>query len=87
MSKAATDFWLVGHIIELFKEAGCELRIAEPTVVLEDGDCINTRYLLRPDKKLFMPLVDLEDDQFISEAEVIFWERRLGVHIGRPKIH
>ncbi len=84
MSKQATAFWPVGLIIELFVEAGCELRVAEPTVQLEDGDCFNARYLLHVPTKSFAALVDLEDDQYVSEDEVAFWERRLGISISRP---
>ncbi|HZZ32390.1 MAG TPA: hypothetical protein VFE10_10390 [Phenylobacterium sp.] len=87
MSKAATAFWPVGLILQLFQEAGCDLRVAEPTVTLEDGDCLNVRYLIRADTKSYVPLVDLTDDQFVSEPEVVFWERRLGVQISRPRIH
>jgi hypothetical protein len=87
VSKAATDFWPVGLIIQLFVEAGCELRVAEPTVVLEDGDCLNVRYLIKTSTKTYVPLVDLEDDQFVSESEVAFWERRLELTIGRPSLH
>ena len=87
MAKAATDFWQVGLILDLFKDVGCELRVAEPTVRVGDGDCFNVRYLLKTGTKLYVPLVDLEDDQYVSEPEVQFWERRLGVQIGRPKIH
>jgi hypothetical protein len=84
LSKVATPFWCVGAIIELFVAAGCTLREAEPTVLLEDGDCFNVRYLLHQPTKTFVALQDLTDDQYVSEAEVTFWERRLGVSISRP---
>lgn len=54
---------------------------------LEDGDCLNVRYLVHEPTRVFVPLVDLEDDQWVSEDEVAFWERRLGLTIPRPSLH
>lgn len=66
---------------------GCEVRVAEATILLDDGDCLNVRYLLNPVDNAFVPLIDLADDDRVSESEVAFWERRLGIMIGRPRIH
>lgn len=45
---------------------------------------MNVRYLVHAPTKNYVPIVDLEGDQFISETEAAFWERRLGMKIGRP---
>jgi hypothetical protein len=87
LAKAASDFWTVCIIVDLFKERGCELRVAEPTVHLDDGDCFNARYLLNPETGAFVPLIDLDDYDKVSETELAFWERRLGITIPRPKLH
>jgi hypothetical protein len=87
VAQPASDFWPVGSILELFKAAGCEVREAEPIAHLSNGDCLNVRYLLAPDGKNFVPLVDLADTDSVSELEVAFWERRLGIQIGRPRAH
>lgn len=84
MAKRSTDFWRVGAIVDLFTKNGCQLRIAEATVQLPDGDCFNARYLYNPKNDAFVPLIDLMDEDSVSEAEVSFWERRLGLQIGRP---
>ncbi len=60
------------------------LRSAEPTVHLDDGECLNVRYRLNPSSGAFAPLVDLDDDDQVSDSEVAFWERRLGLQIPRP---
>jgi hypothetical protein len=85
VAKQASQFWRVGLVIEMFVKQGCELRVAEQAVQLEDGDCLNARYLLNPTSGAFVPLVDLTDEQQVSELEVAFWERRLGVAIPRKR--
>jgi len=72
-------------MLDRFVLSGCELRIAEATVRMPDGDCLNVRYLLNPANGMFVPLVDLDDSDSVSEGEVAFWERRLGVLVSRPE--
>jgi hypothetical protein len=84
ISKQSGTFWNVREIISLFQQMGCELNTAEVTVEFTDGDCFNFRYLLNPANKMFVPLVDLGDDQSVSKWEVEFWERRLGITIPKP---
>jgi len=83
LAKQTSRFWRVAEVISLFVAQGCELRIAEPTVQLSDGDCLNVRYLLNSASGAFVPLVDLDDDDKVSDGEVVFWERRLGLRIPR----
>jgi hypothetical protein len=63
---------------------GCELRTAEQSNVSPEGDVLNFRYLVNPDSGAFVAIVDLGDDEFVSAAEVAYWERRLGVTIPKP---
>lgn len=81
-AKRATKFYLVREVISLFLQMGCELREAEATIH-EDGDSFNFRYLIDPETKAFVPVVDLDDSDFISEGEVELWERRLGINIPK----
>ena len=87
MAGPLTRFWPVGQVLARFVALGCEVRIAEPTVRLADGDNFSVRYLLRPATGDFVPLVDLADDDRVSEVELAFWERRLGLTIQRPGPH
>ena len=84
MAAPTQGFWSVGVVLRAFRSAGCELRTAETTVRLEDGEIMNLRYLLAPGGERFVALVDLEDDELVSEGEVQFWERRLQVKLARP---
>ncbi len=84
MARQTGRFWRVADVISHFIALGCELRIAEPTVQLPDGDCLNVRYLLNVASGAFVPLVDLDDADKVSDSEVVFWERRLGLRIPRP---
>ena len=43
------------------------------------------RYLYSPTTDDFVPITDLEDDEFLSPTELKNWERRLGIQI--PKGH
>jgi hypothetical protein len=76
LARKSVDFWTVSHVVVAFMA----------TVHLEDGDCFNTRYLVNSQTGAFVQLVDLDDDDQISETELRFWERRLGITIPRPKI-
>ena len=76
---------MVGEIVGKFVERGCTLREAEPTILFEDGDVLNVRYLLNPATGGFAALQDLADDERVSTEEVEFWERRLGVAV-LPKL-
>lgn len=62
---------------------GCEIREAERPVYMDDGDSFNFRYLVNTETGAFQPVVDLDDADFISEGEVEFWERRLGIVIPK----
>ena len=84
MAGRASRFWPVGAILAAFVRQGCEVRIAEATMPLPDGDSLSLRYLRRPDTGDFVALVDLADDDQVAESEVAFWEQRLGVGIERP---
>jgi len=83
LARTASSFWRVADVLERFLAQDCEVRVAEAKVMLEDGDCLNVRYLLSPNKSDFVPLVDLGDDEFVSATEVSFWERRVGVSIDK----
>jgi hypothetical protein len=83
LARRAGEFRRVGEALSAFIALGCELRVAEATVHLDDGDVLNVRYLLNPATGAFVPLVDLEDDEQVSAAEVRFWERRLGLTLPR----
>jgi hypothetical protein len=63
---------------------GCELRVVEEDVVSDQGDVLNFRYLFNPDNGKFVPILDLGDDEFVSEGEVAYWERRLDITIPKP---
>lgn len=84
MAKRATEFLLVGRVVAAFVERGCELRVAEPMVRLADGDCLNARYLVSLATGQFVALVDVADADSVADAEVQFWERRLGIRLPRP---
>jgi len=86
LAQQAARFWLVGDIIEKFVAHGCRLREAEPTVLFEDGDCLNVRYLLNPATAGFVAIQDILDTDSVSQDEVEFWERRLGLSV-LPKAH
>jgi hypothetical protein len=73
----------VREIISLFLQMGCEIREAESPVHLDDGDSFNFRYLVNTETRAFQPIVDLTDEDFISEGEVAAWERRLGIVIPK----
>jgi hypothetical protein len=45
---------------------------------------LNVRYLLNPDTGAFAAIVDLSDEDYVSAAEVGYWERRLGITIPKP---
>jgi hypothetical protein len=62
---------------------GCKVRQAETPVYLDDGDSFNFRYLVNTETGAFQPIVDLADTDFMSEGEVIAWERRLGTVIPK----
>lgn len=62
---------------------GCEIREAEAPVYLDDGDVFGFRYLVNLETTAFVPIVDLGDDQYVSEGEVADWERRLGIVIPK----
>jgi hypothetical protein len=83
-AKRLTPFWKVRSVISLFVQMGCEVRAVEGEVVAEDGDVLNFRYLVNPDTKAFVAIVDLGDEEFVSAVDVVFWERRLGVTIPKP---
>lgn len=87
MAGRLNPFWPVGAVLARFVALGCEVRVAEPTVRIADGDNFSVRYLLRPSTGAFVPLVDLADDDRVSEIELAFWERRLGLTISRPETH
>ena len=71
------------EIISLFLQMGCEIREAESSVYLDDGDSFDFRYLVNTETRAFQPIVDLTDEDFISEGEVAAWERRLGIMIPK----
>lgn len=81
MAQLAGQFWPVGDIVRKFVACGCTVREAEPTVMFEDGDCLNVRYLLNPKTGGFAAIQDLLDTDSVSRDEVEFWERRLGVSV------
>lgn len=83
-AQATGRFYRVRDILDAFKQVGCEVRVAEPTILSEDGDCWNVRYVVDPSTKRFVPVQDLADDEFIAEWEVRYYERRLGITIPRP---
>jgi hypothetical protein len=73
----------VREIISLFVQMGCEIREAESPIYLDDGDSFGFRYLVNAETGAFQPIVDLADEDFISEGEVAAWERRLGLIIPK----
>ncbi len=83
MAQGATRFHRVGDILACFIAQGCELRTAEATVTDPEGDVFNLRYLLRVSTGAHVALVDLTDDDRVSEAELRQWERRLGLTVPR----
>ena len=60
---------------------GCELKRASTPVRVNDGDAFWPRYIISPDKTNFVTIEDLSDDELISQSEIEYWERRLGVEI------
>ena len=83
-AKRSGTFYSVKKILETFVLMGAELRTAEPTVRDDEGDRWSVRYLLNRRTGRFVPIVDLEDDDFVSAGEVTDWERRIGITIPRP---
>jgi hypothetical protein len=81
--RGATRFYRVREIVSLFVQMGCEIREAEKPVYLEDGDSFGFRYFVNIETGAFQPIVDLADEDFISEGEVTAWERRLGIIIPK----
>ena len=73
----------MGDILKQAHLPGCKTTVAEETVRTSDGDLLNLRYLFSPDGARSVPLIDLEDDEWVPEREIISWERRLGIRIPR----
>jgi hypothetical protein len=84
LAKRVGRFWTVRNIVNVFLQMGCEHHIAEPCEDDADGSFFGVSYLLNPDNKAFVPLVDLGDDEEVSILEVESWERRLGIEIPKP---
>jgi hypothetical protein len=82
--KRLTTFWKVRSVLSLFIQMGCDLRVAEGDGSSDEGDVLNFRYLYNPENQAFAPILDLGDDEYVSEGEVNTWERRLGVTIPKP---
>jgi hypothetical protein len=82
--KRFSSSYPVDDIIEAFVARGCKHNIAEETVTDSDGDAFGVSYLLNPVTGGSQPLVDLDRKQSISEWELAFWERRLGIKLPRP---
>lgn len=88
MAQISGNLRRVSEVISLFIGMGCELRTASSSVQLNDGESFTPRYLIAPDKSNFVQIDYLNDDEFIFESEIEYWERRLGVSIPkRNEIH
>jgi hypothetical protein len=88
LPKKIGTFRRVAEVISLFIGMGCKLHTTSTKIQLNDGEFFQVKYLLSPDGTNFVPIEDLNDDEFISEDEIEYWERRLGVSIPRPnEIH
>jgi hypothetical protein len=84
LAKQANPFWNVRNIISLFMQMGCEHNVAEPCIGDGQGSVFGFSYLVNPETKAFVALVDLGDDEFVSSSLVESWERVLGVKIPKP---
>jgi hypothetical protein len=84
LAKQANPFWLAKNIISLFVLMGCEHNVAEPCIDDSQGSVFGFSYLVNPETKAFVAIVDLGDDEFVSSLLVESWERVLGVQIPKP---
>jgi hypothetical protein len=81
LAKKSGNFRKVSAVIALFVGMGCELRATNCKIQLNGEEIANVRYLIAPDGKNFVPIEDVNDDEFISEDEINYWETRLGISI------
>jgi hypothetical protein len=63
---------------------GCELKTSRDSFKVGDGEDIRPRFLISPDGKNFVPIIDLNDSDYMAQSEIDYWERRLGVSIPPP---
>jgi hypothetical protein len=63
---------------------GCQHNVVEPCVDDGYGSVFGFSYLLNPETKAAVPIVDLGEDEYLSIYELESWERRLGIKIPRP---
>ena len=71
----------MGDVMAGFVLQGCILLTIEAEIYDPDGDVTNLRELRRPDTGAFVALIDLDDDDRVSDDEVAFWELRLGLTV------
>jgi hypothetical protein len=84
LAQQASEFWNVRNIISIFVQMGCEHNIAEPCIDDGSGSVFGFSYLVNPETKAAVPILDFGDNEFVSSWEVESWARRLGIKIPLP---